>query len=470
MTVSQIAGSLLLLIGEREALPVRAIPYVTCWVLKPHDLASQLGRQTGAPFDWLRNTNAFHLVGGKPRSVLPAEWHRVVGSFEALEARIRRETPYEQPGADPEGNERWRESAVEQLPAGVFVWRDDFERDFFGDLRRRFAPDCGTAGEKLTYSPMGIAGVRASIFEGFEPDDERGALSSSLARFRDKPEPVSFSALTELPQSERRKALDAAGLRHVSAAPAPITPLQGGGFTRRRPIQQARWQVWRFIPGCALWRAVCLSLDIEPSDELAEDLQRGPRYSSLPSDFWDRLMVCQANVRMAGPIQPQELYVGAANSPHVPVLLSQVASFLGAAEFSIPDAMRALAPTAEATNADTRTATEPSAIAEQDKPAPLGTPAMADALDGIAGKDAAKWRRTLGEPPKWMVTARVEAGMRGTRPATWNPVLLVAVMLERTMANEGQARQLFRTRPELAAWAEVWRERESRAAWLFKDK
>lgn len=36
-----------------------------------------------------------------------------------------------------------------------------------------------------------------------------------------------YKKLEALPQNERRKVLDAAGLRHVSAAPKPITPLRG---------------------------------------------------------------------------------------------------------------------------------------------------------------------------------------------------------------------------------------------------
>ena len=36
--------------------------------------------------------------------------------------------------------------------------------------------------------------------------------------------------LAGLPQSERRKVLDAIGLKHVSAAPEPITPLRGSSY------------------------------------------------------------------------------------------------------------------------------------------------------------------------------------------------------------------------------------------------
>jgi len=147
--------------------------------------------------------------------------------------------------------------------------------------------------------------------------------------------PNQFRAIAEREQPPR-----------VSNAPKPITPVSGKGSAPRSRVEPARWDLWRLIPKCKLWQAVCLSLDLEPADNLAAQLRRGrTEYSPLPSEFWDRLKVCQANVRMAGPIRPQELYVGAADSPYVPVLLSDVAGFLASAQLPMPSAMRGLMPT-----------------------------------------------------------------------------------------------------------------------------
>lgn len=100
-----------------------------------------------------------------------------------------------------------------------------------------------------------------------------------------------------------------------------------------------------------------------------------------------------------------------------------------------------------------------------DAPNPLDTPTMAAVLDRIGSKDESAWRKTLGDPPKWMLPARVDRGVRGKVPATWNPVLLVLRLRERGSASERQARQLFQGRAELAPWAEEWRESVSRAEW-----
>ena len=132
----------------------------------------------------------------------------------------------------------------------------------------------------------------------------------------------------------------------VSKAPIPIRPLRGVGSAPEVRLGPGRWDLWRLIPKCELWQAVSLSLDVEPTDEMARQLRRGrTEYSRLPEGFWDRLQVCQANVRMAGPIRPQELYLGAANSPYVPVLLSDVAGFLASVHLEMPSEMRGLMPT-----------------------------------------------------------------------------------------------------------------------------
>ena len=130
----------------------------------------------------------------------------------------------------------------------------------------------------------------------------------------------------------------------ISNAPPPITPIRGGSWAPQK-VQPARWsQVWRLIPSAELWQAVCLSLDIEPGKHLREDATGAHSdYSRLPGEYWDRLMVCKANVSTNGPIRPHgPLYSGMLGNPHCPVVLSEVATFAIACDWPIPDAMRAL--------------------------------------------------------------------------------------------------------------------------------
>jgi hypothetical protein len=158
--------------------------------------------------------------------------------------------------------------------------------------------------------------------------------------------------LAAVPQHERRAVLDAAGMHRVSAAPKPITPIRGGGFTPEPRPQSVRWAVWRALPHAQLWQAVALSLNLEPIQAMFDQVGRAPmRYSrpGVPAEFLDRLAVCQRALSVAGPIKPQgPLYRGMLQSPRCEVLVSEVAAFLVLAEFTVPDEMRDLPPPTEA--------------------------------------------------------------------------------------------------------------------------
>lgn len=166
--------------------------------------------------------------------------------------------------------------------------------------------------------------------------------------------------LDALPQCERRQVLDAMGLKHVSAAPRPITPLRGTGSAPSRQPLPANWNKWKFIPKCELWKAVCLTLDIEPNEEKHGMLswlqsRRGVPYG-FPEDFADRLQIAQANVSTNGPIHPQSLYVGVLKNPRAEVLLSEVAAASVRWGWTLPQAMQSLAtPAAPVTTPEAET-------------------------------------------------------------------------------------------------------------------
>src|SRR4051812_31202006 len=123
---------LIVLINGREALPVRAIPYIAGrQYLSPDQLAKQLARKVGEPFAKLTDTTAFHLSGQSIIPVSPKEWDQTVAKFAALEERLKRVQK-----SDAEGYADWLQQATALLPTGVFVWRDEFERDFSNDLKK----------------------------------------------------------------------------------------------------------------------------------------------------------------------------------------------------------------------------------------------------------------------------------------------------------------------------------------------
>lgn len=94
----------------------------------------------------------------------------------------------------------------------------------------------------------------ANMAASFKPDERLAALNKRLEA---------------LPQSERRQVLDAMGLKHVSAAPEPITPLRGSSYTQPRTpaaLPAIDWRYWRHMPKIKQWEACALSLNINPDN------------------------------------------------------------------------------------------------------------------------------------------------------------------------------------------------------------
>lgn len=72
-------------------------------------------------------------------------------------------------------------------------------------------------------------------------------------------------------------------------------------------------------------------------------MRKQDRHSRLRADYFDRLMVCQANISLEGPIQPQgALYDGVLRDPRCRVRVADVAAVLLSADFTLPDEMRAM--------------------------------------------------------------------------------------------------------------------------------
>jgi len=118
-------ASLVVRVADRDALPVRAIPYVSGWTISPDVVAKNFARGQPSPFAKLQNTDTFHLVDGRPVKLLPKEWDRYVAGLQGLEAELR-----DQFANDERGYAAWVARSVAKLPQGVFVWLDDFTADF----------------------------------------------------------------------------------------------------------------------------------------------------------------------------------------------------------------------------------------------------------------------------------------------------------------------------------------------------
>lgn len=161
-------GRLTIWIDGREALPVRAIPYVTVWEYSPDVVAESLARMTAPPFAELRNLVAYHRPTAKPLPVMADEWAAVVAEIKGFEARLREQRPDTEAMDDHAGYAAWRKEAALKLPAGVFVWLDEFLREREADHKR--TPD----DRPVTLAPMLDDDTRAAVLEGFEDCPRRG--------------------------------------------------------------------------------------------------------------------------------------------------------------------------------------------------------------------------------------------------------------------------------------------------------
>jgi hypothetical protein len=160
-------SQLVVQIDGRDAIPVRAIPYVTGWKLSPDEIAQQLAHRAGPQFARLENVAAYHMQAGSPVKMLPKEWDAHVVQLTAFGARLREKYSTDTNGS--QGYAAWRNGSAELLPAGVFVWRDEFESDFRHDFSRDVVTfsDERLLDRDLIDSPVLADDVRTMVLAGF---------------------------------------------------------------------------------------------------------------------------------------------------------------------------------------------------------------------------------------------------------------------------------------------------------------
>lgn len=126
--------NVVVLINGREAIPVRAIPYMADSTVSPDILVrGLLCTKDDNPFHKL---SAYELLEYEcSRKVGAVEWRPVAVNLNALSDTLhRRELKGELTHA--EATAEWKRESVKRLPPGVFVWKDKFFRQHFERYRR----------------------------------------------------------------------------------------------------------------------------------------------------------------------------------------------------------------------------------------------------------------------------------------------------------------------------------------------
>ncbi|WP_382155482.1 hypothetical protein [Hydrogenophaga sp. ANAO-22] len=123
----------------------------------------------------MENTDTYHLVDGVPTKLLPKEWDRYVAAVQGLEAELR-----EQFASNEQGYAAWLSKSVSKLPAGVFVWLDEFTADFEHDYGpgRWSMMDEREGDRDLKLSPYLEDAVLNMALEGFERRQPLATYSS----------------------------------------------------------------------------------------------------------------------------------------------------------------------------------------------------------------------------------------------------------------------------------------------------
>jgi hypothetical protein len=113
-----------------------------------------------------------------------------------------------------------------------------------------------------------------------------------------------------------------------------------------RQFERPDWNKWKLVLKCELWKAVCLSLDVDPrQDYFALGVKLTKSFPNAPQELSDRLEVLLGNLSMNGPVCPQPPHSpGVLQDPFAPVLLSEVASFAAQCGWPIPMELRDLIP------------------------------------------------------------------------------------------------------------------------------
>jgi hypothetical protein len=163
-------GKLTFTIGGREALPVRAIPYLAGRRYSPDNVAQSFAKvQPPAPFPaLLQNLTAYHIPDDTPAEVMPRDWDRVLAELQGFEHRLRDIHPNISIDDDDAGYAEWCRDAPGYLPQ-AFVWFDEFEREFKADWARVLHVDIRDGDEQLNLRPILDDSTRAMVLAGFGP-------------------------------------------------------------------------------------------------------------------------------------------------------------------------------------------------------------------------------------------------------------------------------------------------------------
>jgi len=169
------AMGIVVIIDGREAIPVRAIPFVAGWMISP-DVVARTFAKTDHWITRLEGVAAHYLsVEGKYSPMLAKEWDGIEADLQILSDKLKATEEVEQ-----ENYPVWRQQSILRLPASCFVWRDEFEEAF----RRSYSTDRlilldeRPGDRELNFSPRISEELALAVMQGFGVTQCNNASSS----------------------------------------------------------------------------------------------------------------------------------------------------------------------------------------------------------------------------------------------------------------------------------------------------
>lgn len=94
-------------------------------------------------------------------------------------------------------------------------------------------------------------------------------------------------------------------------------------------------------------------------------------------------------------------------------------------------------------------------------PLPLTTGNIAFCFAGLGWDTEQKWKKPLGDKPKWLAACIVIPGVQGVSETRWNPVCIGAALVSRGYAPARSVRAKFQTKSLLMPWLDEWKTYEA---------
>lgn len=157
--------NVIVLIDGQEAIPIRALPFVTGWSMSP-DVVSTTFAHVDSWRTNLKTISVFHFASdGAYSALLPKEWDGTTAELESLSNMYQMDEKFEG------GNYvAWRRDSIPILPPSCFVWRNEFEAAFKSDYSKNKYDivDERDGDRELNFSPLIPEKLEDKVMQGFE--------------------------------------------------------------------------------------------------------------------------------------------------------------------------------------------------------------------------------------------------------------------------------------------------------------